>query len=52
MRDFNCAWTLFNAGLLAIVDAIGLPAFPNTRFEARSEASGFDFAILQRFGGD
>jgi hypothetical protein len=28
-----------------------LPAFPSTRFEARSEAGGFDLAILQRFGG-
>jgi hypothetical protein len=28
MRDFNCACTFFNAGLLAMKDAIGLPAFP------------------------
>jgi hypothetical protein len=27
MRDFNCAYTFFNAGLLAMVDAIGVPAF-------------------------
>jgi hypothetical protein len=34
-----------------MVDAIGFPAFLKPRFEARSEAGSFDFAILQRFWG-
>jgi hypothetical protein len=47
MRDFNCAYTFFNAGLLAIVDAIGLPAFPKPALRRAVSTSPF----YRGFGG-